>query len=185
MNYSKIAVRYAKALFLTASEKNILDELSKDMRLVQNGLQISPELKEVFSSPIIKPSLKKSIFTEVFKKHINDQSLAFFILVIKNGREAFIGDICRNFDDLFRKEKNILEAKLITASVINKKTVEKIKTMLAEANKAEINMINNVDDNLVGGFILKLDEKQLDASVATKLKQMKKSLTTEDYQRKI
>lgn len=185
MNHSRIAVRYAKALFLTALEKNMLDKIHSDIVVINQTVINNPNIIEALKSPVIKPSKKKILFQQIFDEFIDNLSMDFFKLVINNSREIFISDICRDFKDLYRKEKNIMNAELCTAVELKQNTIDKISNLLKEANHADINIETKVDEKLLGGFVLKLDDKLLDSSIANSLKQIQKALKSNDYQRKL
>lgn len=185
MNHSRIAVRYAKALFITALEKDMLDKVHGDIVVVNKTVNENPGIIEALKSPVIKPSKKKNIFQKIFESSIDELSMNFFKLVINNSREIFIPDICRDFEDLYRKEKNILNAKLITAVEIRQSTIDKISALLKDINNADINMETKVDEKMLGGFVLRLDDKLLDSSVANSLRQIEKALKSNEYQRKL
>jgi F-type H+-transporting ATPase subunit delta len=185
MNYSKIAVRYAKALFNLTVEKDILNQAFHDIQLVEQIIVAKPELKEILCSKVISNSKKKEIFDAIFKDSILSISRDFFHLVITNNRESFISDICRNYGNMYRNEKNIMLVGLRSAVLLKNETVEEIKKILTKTYQAEIIMNSDVDESLIGGFILKIEEKQLDSSVATVLKKIKKELSINHYQKKL
>lgn len=94
MNESRISVRYAKALFQSALEKNILDRVNQDMILVRNVCTV-PELKELLTNPVIRPSKKTGVLHSVLGKDLHSLTLALVDLVVKNGRERYLPAIAR------------------------------------------------------------------------------------------
>ncbi|HSN49847.1 MAG TPA: ATP synthase F1 subunit delta, partial [Bacteroidales bacterium] len=89
MNESRISVRYAKALFQSALEKNILDRVYQDMILILSVCKV-PELKELLGNPVIRPSKKTEVLHAVLEKDLHPLSLSLIDLVVKNGRERYI-----------------------------------------------------------------------------------------------
>ena len=185
MDQSKIAVRYAKAFFALAKEKNILPDLKKDVELIFNVCETSADFNLLLASPVIKTSKKEQLMTSVFEGKVNDFSLKFIQLIIKNNREIYIPGICRNFLDLTRKDQNIKSARLTTATEISAETTKKVKALLEKELKATVEITGKVDPNIIGGLILRLDDHQYDASVATQLKNIKKELLNTDVKESV
>jgi len=95
---------------------------------------------------------------------------------VQNKREVHIPGICRNFLELTGKDQNIKSAKLTTAAKIDTKTIRKIEEMLGKELKAKVELSSQVNAEIIGGLVLRIDDKQFDASVATQLKKIKQNL---------
>ena len=173
---SLIRVRYAKAFFQTAKEKKLMAELKSDMENILEICNNSPEFIGLLSSPVVKTKQKSDLINRIFKSQVNDLTLNFLNLITENKREAEIPGICRNFLDLTRKDQNIKTATLITADEVNNNTVEKIRQIIEKETGAGIELTTRVNPELIGGMILRVDDKQYDASVATQLKKIRQQL---------
>ncbi|MCK4664501.1 MAG: ATP synthase F1 subunit delta [Bacteroidales bacterium] len=176
MNDSKITVRYAKALFSLAKEKQLLDDIKKDMTLVYSVCNDIDEFSLLLESPVIKPSKKLSIINTIFKNKINDISLSFLKLVIKNRRDNYLKLISLNFIDFYKKSKGIKTVVLTSAVELDKDLKTKIIDQIKKSLKTEIELSEKVDKDILGGFILRIEDKQIDASISTKLKNIKQKL---------
>ncbi|WP_066630201.1 ATP synthase F1 subunit delta [Labilibacter marinus] len=176
MNNSLISVRYAKALFLLSKEKGEVDNVYNDMNMLYQYCSDTKEFKELLSSPVITPAKKKKALKTVFDKHVNQLTINFLAIMVDNKREALLDDIARNYIDFYKKEKDLKTVTLFTASQLNEDYLEKIKDLLQVELAAKIEMNVRVRDNLIGGFVLMVDGKMMDASVANKLKEIKKKL---------
>lgn len=176
MDQSAITVRYAKAFFSLAKEKNLVQPLKKDVELVSDVCNHSGEFILLLESPVLKTSKKSEIITSIFEGKINELSLKFLQLIVKNKREVYIPAICRNYLALTRKDQNIKLTQLTTATAIDQKTVEKIKTTIEQELNAKVELTTNVKPEIIGGLILRMDDKQFDASVATQLKKIQQEL---------
>ncbi len=176
MDQSAITVRYAKAFFSTAKEKNTLKTLKTDVELVLDVCNNSSDFILLLESPIIKTSKKAELISTIFKGKIDELSLKFLLLITTNKREVHIPGICRNFLGLTRKDQNIKSAVLTTATGIDTDTVGKIELLLAKELGAKVELTSQVNANLIGGMILRIEDKQYDASVATQLKKIKQQL---------
>jgi F-type H+-transporting ATPase subunit delta len=176
MDQSAITVRYAKAFFTLAKEKNLLQELKTDIELVSGICRESTDFILLLESPVVKTSKKNEILSLIFKGKVNPLTLRFLQLITKNKREVHIPGICRNFLGFTRKDQNIQSAVITTATEINPETVAKIVALLEKELNAKIELSGKINPNIIGGIILRLDDKQYDASVATQLKKIKQSL---------
>jgi len=175
MNESKISVRYAKALFSSALEDQILEEVMEDIKLVQSSLEIKG-FKEYLESPVIKTSSKSELVRKVFKERISGLSMNFFELLLSKNREDYLGSIIRNFISLYREEKGIKSASLTLAFNVSEDNRKKFIKLLEDTFKSKIEMQESVDPELIGGFILKVEDEQFDASVKTHLAKIRKKL---------
>jgi F-type H+-transporting ATPase subunit delta len=181
MNDSKISVRYSRAFFQLVIEKNILDSVNKDMIFISEICKI-PEMREFLSSPIIFPSKKREIFHNILGDSVEKITLNLIDLVVKNGRESFIPSIARVFIHETIKYKGISELYLTTAVNVESKVKNQIADIISKALKIKVEIKENVDAELIGGFILRVDDIYIDGSVRTKLrkisKELKKSIIT-------
>jgi len=176
MDQSAIAVRYAKAFFATAKEKGLLDAMKTDVLLVSNVCNESIDFTLLLESPIVKTSKKAQLITSIFKGKVNELTMNFLLLITSNKREVHIPGICRNFLGLVRKDQNIKAALLTTASEINSESIKKIEELLGKEMNATIELSTNIKPEIIGGLVLRLDDKQYDASVSTQLKKIKQNL---------
>jgi F-type H+-transporting ATPase subunit delta len=181
MNSSLISVRYAKALFLLAEEKSLHKEIYQDFQLVKKVLMPVPEFKAFITSPIVKPENKKKIFTDTFSGKINQMTLDFLIFLVDKNREIALTEIIRMFEKLYRKHFNIKEVIVKTAKPISEETKNELTKMVAEKYNCTAEVVNHVDEDMIGGFNIIIDNQQLDLSVKTQLKEIKKALKSESY----
>ncbi len=179
MNQSKISVRYARALFQLALEKNILEDVRNDVVLVYQSLKDYEQFRLYLKSPVVKPSQKFNLMQEIFKSSVNEISLNFLGLLVQNKREKHLEDISRQFLDVYSKHKGIKSATITTAIALSEDIREKLHKQLSAVYKAEIDLVSREDTSLLGGFVIKIGDQQYDASVATGLKRMKTALLNE------
>jgi F-type H+-transporting ATPase subunit delta len=175
MNESKISVRYSRALFQSALEKNILDEVNKDMILISEICK-SPEIKEFLHSPIIIPSRKTTVFHNILGDNVEKITLSLIDLVVKNGRESHIPAIARMFLHETMKYKGMTESILITAVKIDDKVKKQITDLISEVFQTRAELKEVIDNEIIGGFILRVEDNYIDASIRNKLRKIKKDL---------
>ena len=183
MNQSKISVRYAKALFLLATEKAVIDEIKNDIDYIKNISETVEEFKFLVDSPVVETNKKREAFEAALKGSVSQISLNFIDLVTKNKREFFINDICRNFLDLVRKSKGIESASFITAADIDNSVLTEVKSIADNYFKTNVELSSVIDEKIIGGYILRVGDKQFDASVNSKLKKVKQHLMNTNFEK--
>ena len=175
MNDSKISVRYSRALFQTALEKKILDKVNQDMVFLAEICKL-PEMKEFLQSPIIVPSKKDDVFHKLLGDNVEKITLSLIDLIVKNGRESFIPAIARVFIHETKKYKGITESVLTTAVKVDEKVKKQITDLISEVFTTKVELKENIDTEIVGGFILQIDDNYIDASIKNKLRIIRKEL---------
>jgi F-type H+-transporting ATPase subunit delta len=179
MNQSKISVRYAKALFQLAIEKNILEDVRKDILLISQSLKEYEQFRLYLKSPVVKPSQKYNLMKEIFTDSVTETSLNFLGLLVQNKRENHLEDISRQFLNVYSKFKGIRSALITTAVLLDESIREKLYKLLSSTYKTEIDLVAQQDASILGGFILRVGDQQYDASIANGLKRMKTALLNE------
>jgi F-type H+-transporting ATPase subunit delta len=175
MNDSKISVRYSRALFQSALDKKILDKVNKDMLFVSEVCRI-PEVKEFLHSPIIVPSKKTEIFHKLLGDNVEKITLSLIDLVVKNGRESFLPAIARVFIHETMKHEGITESFLTTAVKVDANVKKQVTDLISEIFSTRVKLIENVDPEIIGGFILRVDDNYIDSSIRNKLRKINKEL---------
>jgi F-type H+-transporting ATPase subunit delta len=181
MNLSRIPVRYAKAIFMLAKEQNLLLQVYEDFNLIKNTIAPIENFKNIITSPIIKPKDKIEFFNKIFTGKINDITLNFLKFIVEKDREAFLPEITIYFKELYRKEYNIKEIVVTTTNPISSESKEKISNLVEGHLKCNTEIQNITTDKIIGGVVIRVDNNQLDLSVTTQLKKIKKSLKSEVY----
>ena len=181
MRHSIVAIRYAKSLLSLAIEKKEQDQCFKDMELIATVCSENKDLITMLKSPLIKTDKKTAILTAVFGKELGTLSNSFVDLIAKKKRESFLQDIAQSYLSLYKKHKNITTAKVTTAIALDKDLKDKIMAIVKTKAIGDVEIVEEVNTKLIGGFILSIDDTQLDASVQHQLNQLKKKFSTNPY----
>lgn len=176
MNESKISVRYAKALFSLAKEEQFQEQVRTDMQYLYSIFQEVPEFRFLLEDPVIKTPQKRDIINSVFKDNIKKITLNFLDLLLRNKREAYLPSISRVYISLFKKDMGIKSAVLITPLPLEEKIRDTIIVLISKKLNVKIELEERSDKNLIGGFVLRIEDQQIDASVASQLNRIKKEL---------
>ncbi len=175
MNESLISVRYAKALFQSALEKDMLDRVYQDMDLLSETCRMD-EFQFMLNLPFMQAGRKFRLVNSLLEKHLSGLSISMIHLAIRNKRENYLAGIARHFRDFYREEKGIRSARLVTAMAVDERTLETIRQMIGEAFDSDVELSTTIDERVVGGFKITVGGLQYDASVATSLRKMKYQL---------
>jgi F-type H+-transporting ATPase subunit delta len=176
MDESAISVRYARAIFALGKEQNMLSSIKNDMEIISAACKQSVEFNYLLKSPVIQTSEKIRILRQIFSQSVTEASMNLLELVTKNKREIFLESICRNVLAMIRKEKNIKTAVITTSRELNQETMQLIIKILEKELGSLVELTERVNQKIIGGLILSIDDKQYDASVATRLKQIRQQL---------
>jgi len=180
MDESKISVRYAKALMSLAKEKQVAESVKTDMELIHQLFETMPRLNQVLKSPVNGAKEKRKLFKDVFEKTLNPMTYSFLMMLLTNNRETYLKDITRNFHETYRKEAGYKAAKLTSAVKIDPATIEQFRALIRKHFNTEVDLTFDVDSKLIGGFVLQVEDQQIDASVTAKLKKLKRELLTSE-----
>ena len=176
MKGTRVAIRYAKALLATAQEQKAVDQVAQDMEAIFTTVENSHELKAVLSSPVISAELKGNTLQSVFGK-VSPVVKTFLALVSENNRASHLDGIALKYKQLYQDLLGKQEASVTTATPLTpeleKEVMEKIKTLTDK----KVELVSIVDKDIIGGFVLRLGDRQFDASVANQLQFLEHKLS--------
>lgn len=176
MKSTKSASRYAKALLELAIEQNNLDKIAADMAYIAKVNAEEKDFQILLNSPVVKADKKIAIFREIF--HNFDQLTNLFIdLITKNRRENLLAVIATSFEAQLKAHKGIVPVTLISAAPLSKDAKDTILSKLKTSVKGTLEINEIIDNELIGGFIVRMDDKQIDASIASQFNNLKQRLT--------
>ncbi len=170
---SRVSRRYARALFLQAQENKLIDTIEKDLGVVKEIIEKSKDFSAVMLSPVIPSAEKKKIFTEIFEKKLHPLSLNFLYLLLNKGREKFILDTIWNFSRFIDDYRGIVRGQLFSAHPLNPNQLEELKKKLDRITGKNVQLSQQIDPSLIGGFVVKLDDTIIDSSIRNQLVKMK------------
>jgi F-type H+-transporting ATPase subunit delta len=182
MQNPRLASRYAKSLIDLAVEQNALEQTLQDIRLVDATIRASRELAAMLRSPVIKADKKEAVIDAVFGAKFGPLTRAFVKLLTDKGREASLAEIATSFMAQYRVMKNISSVKLITATPVSDPVKEGIRQKVAAAMPGQtVEMTTEVKPDLIGGFVLEMGDKLVDASIRRDLGDIRKQFTQNLY----
>lgn len=170
---SKIAVPYAEALLDIAQNANLLQETSSNLSSISTILSESKDLQILLSNPLINAVIKKEVLEELFGDQVHDFVLNFLLVLVDKRRISLLSTIIKKYLELTYKLESITVTELLSAveltEVQQKELIDKIKVITKSNN---VKLVSNVDSSLIGGFMVKIGSRVIDASLAGKLRKM-------------
>ena len=185
MSGSRAAVRYAKAVLSFAVEQNIEVQVNNDMLFVAKTIDENKDLNLLLNSPILKSDIKKSALKEIFTSKISDLSIGLIDLLVDNKRLPILKDVAKKYTILFDELKGIEVAKVTTAIPLTAELKKQVLVKVKEITGKEATIENNVNPDIIGGFILRIGDVQYDASVSNKLQVLKRQFEDESFVSKL
>lgn len=179
MSVYRISYRYANSLMLLAEEKNIFKKISDDADLVFNTLKESKELRAVLKSPVVKIDVKKSLMEKIFENKISTETGSFINFVLEKNREDILFDIFKEFLALVDKKNGVVKARVVSAIDLNDKLKQKMVGDLEKKTNKKVSAAFSVDPNMIGGFIVRIEDTVYDASVKHQLSLLRKRFSEE------
>lgn len=176
MYIGSIAKRYGKALLAYATECSAEEDVYQQMFILCRTLMQVKELQRVLLNPMLGRDEKIDLLHKAVGGTLHPVSQRFVVMVFQQRRERYLLFILASFISLYRKEKNIYVGKLTTAIPLDKATEEHMRTMIRQTVKGSVEFDLHIDEEILGGFILQLDNQRMDASVKGQLRQMRAEL---------
>ncbi len=176
MNEGRAAVRYARAILDFALEKKKTEVLEKDMRAIVETIGGSKELRDMLSSPVLKAEVKKKALLSVFKG-CDSITEGLLDLLFQNRRINILNEVALKYIILNEELKGEGVAFVTTAVPLSGELEKKVLKQVSKFTENKVVIKNKVDENIVGGFILRIGDLQYDASIANKLNTIKREFT--------
>jgi F-type H+-transporting ATPase subunit delta len=182
MAESRAASRYVKSLLSLAVERDALEQVHDDMRLFDKVARENPAFRLMLKNPVIKHDKKREILEKLFAGKVHPLTQAIFDIITKKNREGILPAIAREFHVAYNKHKNIGKATVTTAFPIDdslRSQFESVAKKITRQNHIELE--ERINKDMIGGFVLDVGDKQIDASLRNKLKMLKVKLSHNPY----
>jgi F-type H+-transporting ATPase subunit delta len=182
---TRAALRYAKATLNLAKEKNLADEVNKDMILIRDTIEENSDLEVMLKSPVIKSPLKRSVLIEIFKNKINGITKGLIDVLIENKRLSLLPLVAKEYIVIYDFMKGIEVAQVTTAVPLTKELEKAILKRVHESVDTKVSIVNIVDPSIIGGFVLRVGDKEYDSSVAYRLEDLLSQFEDNEYVSKL
>ncbi len=174
----RVARRYALALIDLAEEASQLDTVRKDMELVLQTVKRSRDLQLFLESPIIREDKKKQILSELFKGKISAMTTKFLELLAEKNREGLLPEIIGQFRELHNERLGIVEVLVTSAVKLTKTQQQELERQLEQYTNKKVTAKYGIDPVLKGGFVARIGDTVLDASVKRQLELLREKFVS-------
>jgi ATP synthase F1 delta subunit len=171
----EIAAVYARSLFEVAKEQDKLDVLKEQLGEFADALDQSRELQQFLFSPYFSTQEKQDGLDRAVTGA--DPAIVNFLkLLVDNHRTPVIFRIRRAYDELWERENRLLPVHVTSAIELDTKTVSEIGDRIAEQTGQKVELSSEVDPDILGGIVVRVGNSVLDASVRSRLEQLRKQV---------
>jgi F-type H+-transporting ATPase subunit delta len=174
--------RYVKSLLDLSIDQKVVDDVHNDMLLFSKVVNENRSFAVMLKSPVIKHDTKREIMEKLFTGKVNKLTIAFLDIITRKNREPLLPAIAREFHNSYNDYKGVGKAVVITAVPLDAKLRGEIeKIVKSNSDKKQVELIEKIDPEMIGGFILNIGDRQIDASIKNKLKALKLEFSQNPY----
>lgn len=174
---TKAAIRYAKAVLQQASEDNTAAVVFGDMESIHATLADSAELRSVLKSPVVKTKEKQEALLSIFEG-TSDLSKSLVNILVQNKRIDALGAVASSYINLYNESQGVKIANVTTAVPLSPELEAKVLAKVKELTGSDnVSLRNDIDPNIIGGFILRVGDLQYNASIANQLQSIKREFS--------
>lgn len=176
MSDFRVASRYARSIFDLAIEMKNVDRIYEDMLIVGHVLHENRKLVTLLKNPIIRYDYKLRVLSKIFEKHLDKLTIRFFDLVCRKNRAPILPECSKVFVTLYQDYKGIVQANISTAVKISDQIRVDFEENIAQATGKKVELEARIDESLLGGYILKIGDNQIDNSLKSRLNNLRREL---------
>jgi F-type H+-transporting ATPase subunit delta len=179
---SRAASRYAKSLLGLAIEKKALDNVHNDMVFFTKVVEENKNFALMLRNPVIAHDKKSEILSRIFKGKVHALTMSFFDIITRKNREPLLPSIAREIHTQYNEYKGISKATVTSATPLDANLRAEFETLVKKySNLKQVELLEKVDPSMIGGFVLKVGDRQIDASLSNKLKALKVKFSQNPY----
>lgn len=174
-----IASTYAKALFDLSLENKKTEKIYQDIILIENAVEDNKDLLHFLSDVTLAKEDKKKALIGIFKKYLNQETMNFLQVLVDKSRGGYLKKICDEYKKLYLQHHDIKEAVIYAAFELDDKQVKEIKDVLVKKYKTDFVTKVIVDEDIIGGIKIKVDDLIIDGSISSRIDRLKNSISLE------
>ncbi len=187
MSNQRVAYAYAKSLMELAIERGELEAVYQDFLYLAEMARSNRDLELVMKNPIVSSEKKLAILKALYEKRgATEATLSFFEIICRKGREEVLADIAREFQVLYQIHNSIQVAEVTTTFPLDEKLRAEFSKIVKDiSGMKEVKLTEKINPDLIGGFILRVNDRQLDESLSSKLRELRVQFSQNHYESKI
>ncbi|MDR7869479.1 MAG: ATP synthase F1 subunit delta [Tissierellaceae bacterium] len=164
---------YATSIFEVSLELNKVEEFYRELKSIKDTFRFDEKLFRIFIHPRISKDEKKSIVNALFTNRISQEVFNFLYIIIDKRREQKIYQIIEEYKNLYDVHQNIVDAVAITAVPMDEDSLKRLQLVLENKLSKKVRLKNELDKSIIGGVLLKINNKVIDKTFISQLKSMK------------
>ncbi len=177
MKRSRVSRRYAQALFEAALDSQQLELVEADLNLLMRDYEQVEDFRYLIDSPVIPDHLKRQVFAELFQHRIQPLTFEFVNLLMAKNREAQLPGIIQDFREIVDDYRGILRVDVYSRVPLTEAQLRSLKQMLDRQTGKDVIITQKEDESLLGGLIVKIDDRVIDMSLRHQLEKLRESLS--------
>ena len=167
-----IGSRYASSLFDVGLELGKIEEFYGELEAINKHFNQEEKLFQIFIHPRISKDEKRSMINEIFGKNISNELINFLYIIIDKTREKNLFEISEEYKNIYDEHQGIVDVIAVTAIPMKKNSINKMQAVLENKLDKKIRLCNEVDKSIIGGVLLKMEDKVIDNTLISQLKSM-------------
>ena len=167
---------YAEAVYELGTESDSLDELYEEISALRGIFEENDDLVKLLSSPSVGEEEKHDIIHSIFGGRVSELTFNFLCVLADKGRVGLFPKIHDVLHKLYNEHKGIMEAEVVTSEPLSQALEEKLRAKLAAKSGKEVVINKKVDKSMIGGIIVRFDDREIDASLRKRLDDLRKSI---------
>lgn len=177
MSEQTVAFRYAKSLLDLAKEKNVVKDVYNDMKFFDSVVEENRQLLLVLKSPIVKHFTKLTVLKEIFKDKVSPATWSIMEIITKKNREEILPAIAESYQIQYAEMMQVQKATVLSAVTLTDTQRTQLKAQITQlTGRSEVELDEKTDTSLIGGYVLRIGDRQIDTSVRKKLNDLKVSM---------
>lgn len=179
---SRAASRYVKSLLDLSIEQKSLEDVHNDMLFFSEVVAENKNFALMLRSPVIPHDKKKEILAKIFKNKVHSLTMAFFDIITRKNREPLLPAIAKEFHNAYNEHKGISKATVVSAVPLDAGMRSEFEELVKKySDKKQVELIEKVNPEMIGGFVLNVGDRQIDASIKNKIKTLKVKFSQNPY----
>ncbi|MCB0289617.1 MAG: F0F1 ATP synthase subunit delta [Calditrichaeota bacterium] len=176
MKRSRVAKRYAQALFETALEKKQLERVEADLKLLDTEYRQSESFRQLIESPVIANPVKQQTFEVAFQQHLQPLTFRFVSLLIGKNREMHLPQIIIDFSEMLDAHRGIIRGDVYSVVPLSEGQLRELKKRLDQETGKSVILRQHIEESLLGGVMVRINDMIYDASLRNKLSKLRQNL---------
>jgi F-type H+-transporting ATPase subunit delta len=173
---SRVAIRYSKALFQLAREKNLVTVVQDDLEVIKKTCLANPEFHDMLINPLIEEYIKAKILKGIFADQVHQLTFRFLELLSRKRRSGFLLEMIDRFMERVLEYQGFLSGTVIASNQLDKEQVAEIKKKVEDLTGKKILLTEQIDESMVGGFIVRIKDTVIDLSIKSQLEKLRSQL---------